>query len=90
MYDLIYLNDYDQYQEAKADLAMRFPGSKIGDASDDIHFYRLDIQNERLSVKQYLSGMLDLGMARCSLHFEMMRQMETRLLHDWIDQWLTE
>lgn len=53
MYDLIYCNDYVEYNEIADKLKFKFPDIKIKDASDDVHEYRFNIELKDEQRREY-------------------------------------
>src|SRR3990167_7348868 len=69
MYDLIYLENIDDYNRAKDDLLGVYANATFEDASDEVHRARFSVTIPDISDDAYRFKLLNLGMALCSLNF---------------------
>ena len=88
MYDLIYIENRSDYLKSQKELKQKFPSAKFEDASDDIHRDRFAIKLNDISDKDYHLGLLDLGLALCSLNFQLFLREKTQEAKKLIDKWI--
>lgn len=72
IFDLIYLEDLTDYDEVTA--LARDAGYRVGDASDEIHRYRLSIEADIEQDEHYL-WLLRNGLFTASLDFQMCKEL---------------
>lgn len=87
MYDLIYLENRSDYHKARDELKNLFPSAKFEDGSDGIHHDRFAIILDDISDKDYRLGLLNLGLALCSLNFQIFLREKTKEAKKLIEEW---
>jgi hypothetical protein len=65
--DLIYLENYADYQRCQAEILEAFPQAKFQDASDYIHEYRFEVTLPVSDEEAFFKLAIRKGFARCSL-----------------------
>lgn len=84
MYDLIYAED--EYEKCKVAVKEAFPDVVIKDASDDIHRgqFSVEFDDKKRSQTDYRMGLIEYGLALCSLNFQLAKTEEIKeLVKKW-------
>lgn len=87
IYDLIYLDNRNNYHQAQEGLKKMFPSAQFEDGSDEIYHDRFAIKLNDISNKDYRFGLLDLGLALNSLNFQLFLLGETKEAEKLIKEW---
>lgn len=86
MYDLIYLDNRDDYTRAQGEIKQRFPKARLGDASDSIHLNRFTVEIS-IPTEKYRLEILDLGLALHSLNFQLLMMAEPAQAKSLVEKW---
>lgn len=85
MYDLIYTENHNDYQEISKIIIEGYKQAKIEDGSDQIHENRFSVEFE-IEQEDWFTFIITKGFAKCSLIFQLVLQENPGRIKKLIDK----
>ena len=89
MYDLIYTENHNDYNEIWGIIKKEYPESIIEDGSDQIHENRFSVEFE-LDQESWFGFIIKNGFAMLSLNFQVMLRTEPDKIKKMVDRYVKE